>query len=150
MNRFSHADILAELVDLGKDLTAAMRQELVYYRASVYKDETAERIRAQVQNLRMITDIANDPILIDAFGDHDEMLALGAQLYIPGECVFSKRTTQLLSALDIRFMAMERRLSQDRESLTQKGLREKVQYKRREILSMCRHGSRHWSFFQTL
>jgi hypothetical protein len=150
MGRLNQSDIMIELVDLAGELTSEVRQQLLYYRASVYKDETARQIRDSIERLRTISDLIGADILAEAFEDHDEMLARGAQEYVPGECSFSKRTVHLLGQLDIAFAELSQGLKAGFETIrVAPDFQNRFLAFKGEIVSMCRYGSRHWSFFQT-
>jgi hypothetical protein len=148
MSRFSQSDVLVELVDLATDLITETRQQLNYYRASIYKDETTRQVRERVENLRTIAELLADEALLDAFADHDEMLARGASEYVPGECSFSKRSGRLMTDLQSQFETLMVRHQQAGFATIE--LQDRLREFRNDIVSMCRHGSRHWSFFQSL
>lgn len=150
MSRFSHTDIVIELSELCKDLVGEIRQQLNYYRASVYKDETSRHITYRVEKLRMITNLMRAEPLLEAFRDHDAEKASGHYAYVPGECSFSARTTRLLSTIeeacsDLIYQASCRNVHGVPKSLTRN-----VQKHRQELLKICRQGTRQWAFFQSL
>src|SRR5690606_31519382 len=127
-----------------------IRQQLNYYRASVYKDETSRHISYRVEKLRMITNVMRAEPLLEAFRDHDAEKASGQLAYIPGECSFSSRTTRLLSAVeeaseDLIYQANCRNVQSVPKSLARN-----VQKHRLELLKICRQGTRQWAFFQSL
>ena len=151
MSRFSHIDILVELVDLSHEVMAEISHELQYYQASVYKNETAERINIRIAQLRLIADVIGNANLKEPFADHDAMAAAGVMHYVPGQCSFSVRVTRLLKSLDEQLQAISQGLNTSRDEIT--GIRDlprKVQDNRRELLSLCRHGSRQQVFFQAI
>ncbi len=148
MPRLRHADILIELSELCHEIMNDIRQQLVYYRASVYKDETSRMIKQKIDQLRLVVGLFCDDILKEPFRDHDAMAEAGVMNYIPGECSFSTRVTCLLAAL-------QEPLSEfSRPSVTRFDENQKftlnVQKYRTELLSICRHGSRQWTFFRSM
>jgi hypothetical protein len=150
MGRLNQSDIMIELVELAGDLMSEVRQQLLYFRASVYKDETARQIRASIERLRTISDLIGADSLAEAFEDHDEMLARGVAEIVPGECSFSKRTVHLLGQLELAFFELNHGLKSDFASLcVAPDFHNRFMAFKGEIVSMCRYGSKHWSFFQT-
>ena len=51
MSRLRHLDILVELIELCHERMSEVRQQLIYYRASVYKQETSTQIAGKVEQL---------------------------------------------------------------------------------------------------
>ena len=148
MSRLRHADILLELIDLVEEVMADVRQQLLYYRASVYKDETAGIIRRKVDQLRVIADVTNDEHFHEVLHDYDAMDAHQAQQIAPGECSFSTRITTLLAGLTGHMDSLKNSLSQSQPVPVH--LTTAVHRHRHELLAICRHGSRQWSLFQSL
>lgn len=149
MSRFGHADILLELVDLCREISGEIDHQLNYYRASVYKQETATVIKKKIEHLRLVSNLIGDDHLSEIFHDHDAVVAAGALNYIPGECSFSARTTGLLKNMLDHLDALTR-LHGNSHTRVPTPLAKKVQQHRSQLLSLCRHGSRQWSFFQTV
>jgi hypothetical protein len=152
MARTQNLDIIIEILELTDELIKEIRQDLLYFRASVYKSETAPIITQKIQKLRVIAEVFPDRTLEEAFLDFDAELANAATLYVPGECSFTARTTRLLNSLDALVMRNRTpggsiRLQSIDES---DGLAKKIRMKRSELLSACQHGSRRWNFFQGL
>jgi hypothetical protein len=151
MSRFSHIDILVELVDLSREVMAEISHELQYYQASVYKTETADRINLRIAQLRLVAEVIGGTNLQEPFADHDAMAAAGVMNYVPGQCSFSVRVTRLMKSLDEQLQSISRRLATSRDEIAGiADLPRKVQDRRRELLSLCRHGSRQQVFFQTI
>lgn len=151
MSRLRQQDIVVELIELCVDIMDELRQQLVYFRASVYKDETANVIRRKVEQLRLLATIVGDDGMKEALRDHDAMAVAGAMQVAPGECTFSTRITRLLQSLSQQCESMRSQLSQrDNRALGATELARTVQHHRRELLAICRHGSRQWAFFQSV
>jgi len=151
MSRLGQIDILLELIDLSHDVMADLRQQLAYYRASVYKNETAGQIRAGTDNLRMIVALMGDEMLIEPFSDHDAEAKAGVAHYVPGECSFSSRLTRLLASLDDHLQVFAGRIkSHAGPSIVAGDLTSIIVKNRQRLLEICPHGSRKRAFFQAI
>src|SRR5262245_20602359 len=100
MTRLRPLDIVMELLDLCQELRDEVRQQLLYYRASVYKQETAQQITQKIENLRVVCRVFANDVLDDSFIDYDMMVKVRQQSPIPGECSMTFRVTKLLENLD--------------------------------------------------
>lgn len=147
MARLRHVEICVELSDLCHDVMNEIRQQLAYYRASVYKDETAGVIRDKVEQLRLIAGLMADQLVLEPLHDYDAMAQAGVMNYVPGECSFSRRVTGLLASLDEQLSATIRRAANKGPG---DDITKSIHRHKRELLKACRHGSRHWSFFQSI
>jgi len=144
-------DILIEMIDLCHERMSEVRQQLTYYRASVYKDEMAGPINDKVDQLRLVAGLFGDELLTEAFIDYDAMSCDGVLTYVPGECSFSRRVTVLLAALDQHLARLGRDIaSRSLALLSDVEFTETVRQHRSELLALCRQGSRQWTFFQSL
>ena len=123
-----HQDILLELMELTHHRIDAVRCQLVYYRASVYKDETAQVIHAKVAELRVLVQLFGNDAIIEAFTDYDAMATQGDAKQQPWECSL---TTRMLTT--------------DLEALA-----ETVRSQRAALLALCTPNSRQWTFFQSV
>lgn len=149
MSCLRHIDISIEMLELGQELLTEIRQQLVYYRASVYKDETALQINAKVAEIALLADLLGDDSMREALTDYE---ALRQELTppVPGECHFSKRVSLLLGTLDQAIRAMQGRLSTPSNPEQDQQLADSVRKHRHKLLALCRHGSRQWAFFTSL
>ena len=150
MSRLRHADILLELVDLIEEVSGDLRQQLVYYRASVYKDETAANIRRKVDQLRVLAQVMGEDRFSEALSDYDAMDVHAAQQIAPGECSVSTRITTLIAALAGFVQEQKSNLSQRHHTSATTGLAHALHKHRRELLAICKHGSRQWSLFHSI
>lgn len=151
MPRVRHVDIIVELVDLCQERMDEVRQQMAYFRASVYKAEMAAQIKDRVESLRLIASLLADDGLSEAFRDYDAMKAAGAMAVVPGECSFSKRMMTLLGALDTPLFALGKKLAAKTVAPeSELAFEETVRQHRLKLLELCRHGSRQWTFFQAL
>lgn len=150
MARFGHLDILMELVELCHEVADDIKQQLAYYRASVYKHETAAQIRERVAHLQTVARLINDDQILECFADYQAVQANGNVAPIPGECTFSARIGCLVNAVETQLRSVAERASKKHGHTNPTELAKNVQQHRRELLGLCRHGSRQWSFFQTI
>jgi hypothetical protein len=149
MSRYDYSDIMMELMELCRELKSDIMQQLNYYRASVYKTETAKVIERKIEQMRIVADLIGDELLTDAFHDYEEMKKNSSLLVAPGECVLSMRVMNLLQVCEkiCEQLTLER---QSRQGGDRQQFARNVQRHRRELLSMCRQGTRQWAFFNAL
>lgn len=138
----------SELLELCKDICNELRQELIYYRASVYKEETSQRIKEKIENFRNVTKLLSKSSFEEPF---DDFAASGDHCVIAqnqqGECLFSTRVITLVKSLE---MALQEYTAANINENSTSNLTSKLTSHRNQILSLCHHGSRHWDFFKTL
>jgi len=145
-----HQDILLELMELTHHRIDAVRCQLVYYRASAYKEEAAIVIHVKITELRVLTELFGNDAIHEAFTDYDAMAAHAATAQQPWECSLSHRLGFLLGALDLHLSllykaATSRLLATDLAQLT-----EAVRGQREVLLGLCAPHSRQWTFFQSV
>jgi hypothetical protein len=151
MPRNRNLDIVIEMIELIDDLVKEVRQDLGYFRVSVYKHETAGVMRDKIEKLRFVANLFPEPTLLESFHDYDAELKNALASYVPGECSYTARTTRLLNGLETQISRLRVSagtkfdLQHNGENLTSR-----VRQCRSELMSICRHGSRHWAFFQGL
>lgn len=151
MSRLRHLDIFVELIELCHERMTEVRQQLVYYRASVYKAETSQLIAAKIDRLRLCAKLFGDLMVQEAFNDYDTLGTAGIMHLAPGECSFSRRVTGLLVSLDDHLVRLGHELlSRNVEPETEAAFASEVRAHRAELLGLCREGSRQWAFFQAL
>ena len=149
MAAFNGRDILFELIELLMELIQDVQQELVYYRASVYKSESAKTINKKISQLKLVGKLTGIDAIYDSFCDFEATEINGNQVTIPGECSFSTRVVRLLADLTVHYQETVNQIQETR-SLTNPDMTRQVKRHRKQLLSICRQGSRHWSFFQTI
>ena len=144
MSRYDRRDIVMELIELSRDVKAEIMQQLNYYRASVYKNETAAVVECKIEQLQLVAELIGDDELSDAFRDYEAMKKGGLEMAPPGECLLSLRTMNLMTATDL--------INRHPANTPQDALQfsRNIQKHRRQLLSLCRQGSRQWAFFSTL
>jgi hypothetical protein len=151
MSRFRQTDILIEMIELCQERMQEVRQQLSYYRASVYKAEMAGQIDEQIAELSVVGSLFRDEMLTEAFTDFDAMAKAGAMTTLPGECSFSKRVSILLAAVEGHLARLNTQaptaaaVPADEVDFTNA-----VRLHRTQLLALCRQGSRQWTFFQAL
>jgi hypothetical protein len=140
MANFNNQDIFLELVELLAELIKETQQELVYYRASVYKTESAKSIDQNICQLKIISEVIGDESLFDLFGDYEATTRCGNVNVSPGECTFSSRVARLL-------LELENQLNAALEN-NNSGIRLKVKQHKKKLMTICRKRPRHLSLFQ--
>lgn len=149
MSRLRHLDILVELIELCHERMGDVRQQLIYYRASVYKQETSTQIAGKVEQLRLVARLFGDLMVQEAFSDY-ETSSTGAINLAPGECPFSLRVTTLLLTLEHHMIRIgQETLSRNASPEIEAALTTAVKEHRTQLLALCREGSRQWAFFQS-
>ncbi|MFW7377610.1 MAG: hypothetical protein ACOH5I_02225 [Oligoflexus sp.] len=151
MSRFDRMDVMVELIELCKELRQDIMLQLNYYRASVYKSETAKIINSKLDQLKIVVSLLNQEEILDLFRDFEASRSNGNVALAPGECLLSSRLTHLFLQLDEAFEQVLESLQQHNSS-TLDGLQfaKNIQRHRRQLLAICRQGSRQWSFFRTI
>lgn len=151
MSRFRHMDVLVEMIELSLERLSEIRQRLVYYRASVYKDETVGTINGTIDGLRILGTLLGDDQLVEAFKDYDAMSKAGAMAVVPGECSFSVRVACLMLALDRSLSRMHNdALNRSVALAADTAFEGTIMKHRNQLVALCRAGSRQWTFFQSL
>lgn len=151
MTKFRQLDILVELIELCKERTTDVRQQIVYYRASVYKHEMAETIMARISELRLVTGLLGDELMLEPFQDYENRAKAIAVTCAPGECSFSHRVTILLSELDHQFHKLSQGLAARSFDPTEEPLfGDLVRLNQSHLVALCRQGSRQQNFFAGL
>lgn len=149
MPRYDRSDILMELIELCRDIKSDILQQLNYYRASVYKNETGQQIESRIAQMQTIAELCGNELLLDAFHDYEEMKKDGLRFAVPGECLLSHRVAHLFQATDCIFEEILESLHQQNQQDSLQ-LTRNIQRHRRQLLSMCKMGTRQWAFFNAL
>ena len=149
MSRVDQLDIMVELTELCRDLKDDVLQQLNYYRASVYKEETSRIIEHKIEQLRTIIELTSNAEALDLFADYEATRACGNLNLAPGECPLSSRIMTLFSQLDSVLEDMVGRLHHEQVT-DQWHFSKNIQKNRKKLLSICRQGSRQWAFFQAI
>ena len=151
MAKAKNRDILLELTDLMGELLCDIKQEVTYLKASVYKDESAGKIRTKISQLEKIISLIGEESLSEPLLDFAAEAEKGGQAYSQGECPFTKRTLRLIQALELAIRPLKRRyMTTQFFPENERQLISTLQKRRRDILAACKQGSNHWKFFATL
>lgn len=151
MGRVNHLDVLSELVELSTEIIREIRHHLFYYNASVYKNDLASNIKRKVSNLRLVIEMSAQEDLVECFRDHDAMLENGPMQTAPGECAFAARTSRLVMSLEPALKDIDALLkSKYRAKIDVREMSRRISKRRRDLVNVCKHGSRHRAFFQML
>lgn len=164
MLRLKYGDAIVEMTELAADILADIRQQAVYYRASVYKDETIKLINRKVDNLALIVRILKDSDLNECIADFrcgagspmeqngttDSPQYSSSSANQPIDCQLTVRVMRFLidaeQALDkIRQLSRKNACQNETRQLVKNIVRN-----RRELAGMTRHGSKAWSFLQSI
>lgn len=150
MKHSKDLDLMVELIELCQNIVSELRQELAYFRASVYKNEAATRIRERMDSLRLMCEMLGSDSLLEGFRDYDAELKNAHKNIYPGECSFSARVTRLITTLEpelnqiLKNSANNAQIREQAPSL----FRERLNHNKNRILANCQPGSRSWHFFQ--
>lgn len=151
MARVNYLDVLNEMVELSSEIIREIRHHLFYYNASVYKNDLAYNIKRRVDNLRLVIELTGQDDLCEFFRDHDAMIENGYFQAAPGECAFAARTNLLVTGLDGALKDFDLALkSKYRHRIDTSKLSHELRRKRRDLISICKNGSRHKAFFQMI
>ena len=138
----ARTDIAFELLELCETLLVNIEQQLLYYRASVYKDETAGRADVEITRLQNLLEMFNNEALLEPLADYHALQTHNLKLS-PGECSFSRKVAILVAAT-------REQLRLYRTTHYEIDFSRQIQQNRQQLLSLCRQGSRQWSFFRSL
>ncbi len=162
MSRMRYGDVIVEMSDLASEILDDIRQQMAYYKASAYKTEAIAIIQRRVDNLAFISRILKDESLAECVSDYRaaEQYARrpreagddedGAQPGIPGECSVSVRVMRLLFDASEVIESLRASARESSGSPESRQIITTITRHRRDLLAMSRHGSRSWTFLQSL
>ena len=139
----ARTDIAFELLELCETLLVNIEQQLLYYRASVYKDETACSVDVEITRLQNVLEMFNNDALLEPLADYRALQTHNLKLS-PGECSFSRKV-DILVAVTREQLRLYRHATHYEIDFSRQ-----IQQNRQQLLSLCRQGSRQWSFFRSL
>ncbi|NDE14291.1 hypothetical protein EBZ80_05100 [bacterium] len=172
MTRVRFGDVIVEMSDLASEILDDIRQQMAYYNASAYKTEAVATIQRRVDNLAFISRILKDENLAECvndyraaeqyarlprdIGDHED----GPQPQVPGkysvgehsvgECSVSVRVLRLLFDASEVIESLRASARESCGSPESRQVITTITRHRRDLLAMSRHGSRSWTFLQSL
>jgi hypothetical protein len=141
MIRVRYSDLVFELADVCTTIRAELQQQLLYYRASAYKNEAIVKIDERVDQLRAIFQIFSDANLNDALADHDAVWAQGPQLLEAGDCIVSQRISILIAGMNPALVTLTRRFAQSQTAVRPETLAV-IKRHRGTLIRVCAEGSR--------
>ncbi len=147
MARLDYIDVLTELADLCKDIQDEVIQQLRYYRASVYKDETHKIIDAKLKQLQFVVNLFDDTEANDLFADFETYKTHASIMIEPGECMLSIRISHLFRGLSQRMRSL---LQQSPQRFDEEKIFREIQKNQKQIVAACKQGSRKKYFFETI
>lgn len=137
------ADAITEVLELCEALLVNIEQQLLYYRASVYKDEAVDTANGEITKLQNVLEMFNNSELLEPLADY-RALQLNDLKLAPGECSFSKKITMLVTATRMQ-------LHKYRDGAhANAGVIRQIQQKSNKLMSLCHQGSHQWNFFRSL
>lgn len=149
MARVRQRDLVVELVEICREISADLVQRMGYYRASAYKSDAAKQINIRIDQLRAIFQVLGDEELNEAMADHDAILDHGAQMLAAGECTLTARVTMLLNQLEPAMCALVRRFNNQEAPLKDDTIKILLRH-RNTLRAVCREGSRSWEIIRGL
>lgn len=152
MSRKRHIDIAIEMEELARELITEIRQQLSYFKVSVYKTEMIATIEGKITNLRVIADLFANEAIKEPFLDYEAERNTLIDFNTAEECVLTSRVIRLITNFEQQLEKYKASLISSGASQIRNpdGLCKRVRERRREVLSFCRHGSHNWSFFQSI
>lgn len=149
MFKFRVNDVMWELAEFSRELLLETQQLLQYHRASAYKDETAKKIRLNIDQTRALFEILADDVLLEVLADIDAFDAWSGQGTSPGECLLTARTSHLIRESLPALELFQKRIMRNKGLLPENTIKA-IAAKRRALLAVCRHGSRSWELLKNL
>lgn len=150
MSILNHFDIAAELKELCREISNSVKMQLTYYKASVYKHETADQIQKQIDQMKTVVELFSDQMMLEPFKDFEATAENGNVAPQGGECLFSSRVLTLLRDIEQSLAEFGETTQGASQSNNRTKLTKNVLKSRQKLLAICRHGTRQWDFFQTL
>lgn len=147
MPYWTHFDIISELADLCFDQCETIRHQLIYYRASVYKKETAQQIKQKIHELKGVVNLFGQEHIDDLFLDFEASLMVSHRPTGNGESYFASCVNTLTTSL---VQNIKQHLRHINSATKSRDLTKRIGKQRRKILKLCQQGSRQWDFFQSI
>ncbi len=155
MSYFRQLDILVELIDLCQDIIADLRQKLCFYRASVYKNENHNQIRASIEDLAMVLKILGDKDLMGFWAtfhsNFQDPPPDGVQHLPPGESHFSFQLGIFLCGIDQALNDYYHQITAKTDQGTEwLEMLDMIRFNRQSLLALCKNNSKQYQIFQSL
>ena len=147
MKTYRSIETVYELIDLASEIILNTKQQLAYYKVSVYKNEEASKINDTVEDLRQIVEAIQDDRMQEAFRDYDAMRE-HYEMNQSGDSCFYIRTLKLITTMaDILKNYSVSYLGEDLEELN---MSQALGYQKRKSSLLARYKRRPRSFFQDI
>lgn len=147
MKAYRSMEMVYELIDLAGDIVLSTKQQLAYYKVSVYKNEEAEKIKESIADLQGIVDVIQNEDMKEAFLDY-EATAKNHLISPSGESCFYVRTLKLITTISdiLNSYSLELKGSSDQDLNLSSAL--SFQQKKKSLLN--RYRRRSGSFIQDI
>ena len=147
MKAYRSMEMVYELIDLASDIVLNTKQQLAYYKVSVYKNEEAEKIKESITDLQGIIDVIQNEDMKEAFLDY-EATAQSHLISPSGESCFYVRTLKLINTISdiLNSYSLKLKGSSDQDLNLSSAL--SFQQKKKSLLS--RYRRRSGSFIQDI
>ena len=132
-------DVVFELLEMCWDFLANIKQQMVYYRSCVYKEETAQIIDKEVSKIQNVLELFNDEAMLEPIRAYHA--ADNLQL-APGECSLSARVSALIKGVSNQLERFSYANSRPFKRL--------VRQQSQLLLTMSKVGSRRWALFNSI
>ncbi len=147
MKTYRSIETVYELIDLASEIILNVKQQLAYYKVSVYKNEEVSKINDNVEELRQIVDVIQDDRMQEAFRDY-QATAEHYEINPSGESCFYVRTLKLVSVMGEILRNYNISCIKDETEELNMSQALNFQNKRKSLLSRYRRTPR--SFFQDI
>ncbi len=149
MTRYRTGEVMAELSDLVLELIEEVKTVLVYHRASIYKQETTTKISKYIDSIKSVVVVMDDDTVSEVFADFEAISENCGQNLSPGECKQSWQVSRLVSDLVPAVGEYRKRIQRKMGPIANEQLQALME-NRRNLLSVCRKGSRSWELLKSL
>lgn len=150
MTRYRWNDIAFELIELCYEIILEIQQQLSYYKVSVYKEEVQEQVQKKLENLHTVLELIGNDSLLEIYKDYLAISKWDNRTYISEESLFYVKINNLLTKLNKQLPLVTKHLAQYKNTDNSKANTINVKKNKAKILTLCKYGSRPWSFFQNL
>ncbi len=121
-------NIAQEFLEVITDFVADLKQQLSYYRASVYKAEAVHLIEGRINDIYPIMQLVNVEEFLDTLADYQALKDaamrgdFSGMVLSPGDCSVSFRVSKLISQLDLLIKQTQQDFSTQLMSRLEKSL----------------------------
>ena len=149
MNDLRQLDILVEILELCQHLIAELRHQLLYFKASVYKNEAQALLDEKLGVLGILIEILGDENSSDLWTAFSSKEPLFSAHTPPGECSFSIKLALLLGGLDEALQKFYSQINLKAEALASpEKITESLRLNKRKILTLCSEQDRKYAIIE--